>query len=300
MTQPNDDKVTDVEFLSPGRILLKRTLGHKGFMIGAGVIAIILTVAFLSPVLMPHDPFEQNLSIRLTNPVWHDDGTWEHPLGTDALGRDYLSRLMYGARISLIIGISATVIATIIGAVLGVCAGYFGGRIDMVVSFLITTRLALPVALVGMAVVALMGGGSMKALILVLGLLIWDRHAVVMRSTTIQLRSVEYISAARAAGCSTLRILSSELLPNVLNNLIVVTSIEFARAVILEATFSFLGMGVQAPMPSWGLMIAEARDYMFFSPWMIVIPGVVLSMMLLSINMMGDGVRDITAPEGRA
>ncbi len=143
-------------------------------------------------------------------------------------------------------------------------------------------------------------GGSLPMVITVLGLLIWDRFAVVMRSTTQQLRSADYINAAKASGCSTMRIIFGELLPNILNNLIVVATLEMARAILLEAALSFLGMGVQPPLPSWGLMISEGKEFMFFTPWLIVIPGTVLFMLVLAINLLGDGIRDITAPEGRS
>ena len=256
-------------------------------------------MALLAPVLSPHDPSHQELSKRMINPIWHSDGTWEHPLGTDNLGRDYLSRLMYGARISLLIGVSAMVISGIIGIYLGVIAGYFGGRVDMFVSFLITTRLSMPVVRVALAVVALIGG-SLNVSIWVLGRLSWDRFAVVMRSSTQQLRSIDYVNAAKAIGCSTTRILLTEVIPNILNSLIVIATLEIAHAILLEAALSFLGMGVQPPLPSWGLMISEGKEFMLFSPWIITIPGVVLSLLILSINLMGDGIRDITAPEGRS
>jgi len=292
-------EIKEIEFPSPGQILRQRTLSHKGFMIGAIVLILVFAMALLAPVLSPHDPYHQDLSNRMINPIWHADGTWKHPLGTDNLGRDYLSRLIYGARISLLIGVSAMVISGIIGIFLGVIAGYFGGRVDMFVSFVITTRLSMPVVLVALAVVALIGG-SLNVIIWVLGLLIWDRFAVVMRSSTQQLRSIDYVNAAKAIGCSTTRILLTEVMPNILNNLIVIATLEIAHAILLEAALSFLGMGVQPPLPSWGLMISEGREFMLFSPWIITIPGVVLSLVILSINLMGDGIRDITAPEGRS
>jgi peptide/nickel transport system permease protein len=238
------------------------------------------------------------LSRRVINPIWHEDGTWEHPLGTDNLGRDYLSRLMYGARISLLIGVAAMLIAGVIGTTMGVAAGYFGGRVDMVINAIITTRLALPIMLVALAVVALVGG-SLEIVILVLGLMIWNRFALVMRASTQQLRSMDYVSAAKAAGCSTLRILLTEVLPNILNNLIVVATLEVTRAILIEAALSFLGMGVQPPLPSWGLMVSEAKEFMLFSPWMITIPGMAIFILVLSINLLGDGIRDVTAPESR-
>ena len=283
---------------TPGAILRRRIFGHRGFMLGGIVLVLILAMALLAPVLAPHDPYDQQLSRRLINPIWHADGTRTHLLGTDTMGRDYLSRLIYGARISLLIGISAMLISGIIGSTMGVLAGYFGGKVDMVISFMITVRLAMPVVLVALAVVALIGG-SLQVVIFVLGFLIWDRFAVVMRSSTQQIRSVDYINAAKAAGCSTPRILLTEILPNTLNNLIIVATLAMARAIILEAALSFLGLGVQPPLPSWGLMVSEGKDYMLFSPWLITIPGVALFMLVLSINLLGDGIRDITAPESR-
>jgi peptide/nickel transport system permease protein len=181
---------------------------------------------------------------------------------------------------------------------MGVAAGYFGGRVDMLISFIITVRLSMPVVLVALAVVALIGG-SLNVIIWVLGLLIWARFAVVMRSSVQQLREIDYVSSAKAIGCSTMRILLSELMPNIMNNLIVVATLEVAHAILLEATLSFLGLGVQPPIPSWGLMISEGKEFMLFTPWIISVPGVVLSLLVLAINLMGDGVRDITAPEGR-
>ncbi len=164
-------------------------------------------------------------------------------------------------------------ISGVIGTALGVVAGYFGGRTDMVITFIITLRLALPFVLVAVAVVGLVGG-SLQVVIIVLGLLLWNRYAVVMRSATQQIRNLDYIPAAEAVGCSTLRILLSEIMPNILNNLVVVATLEMANAILLEAALSFLGLGVQPPTPSWGLMVSEGKDLLFFEPWLITIPGV--------------------------
>jgi peptide/nickel transport system permease protein len=267
-------------------------------MIGAFIVIAIVLMALFAPVLVPHDPYHQNLLTRLIPPVWDDRGSWEHVLGTDHLGRDYFSRLIYGARISLLIGFGAALISGLIGTIMGVMAGYFGGRVDMVVTFLITVRLSMPVVLVALAVVAIVGG-SLQVVISVLGLLLWDRFAVVMRSSTLQIRSMDYVAAAQAVGCSTKRILMTEIMPNVVNNLIVIATLEMAHAIILEAALSFLGLGVQPPLPSWGLMVSEGKDMMLFEPWLITIPGVALFILVLAINLMGDGVRDITAPENR-
>ena len=279
-------------------LMKKRVRGHQGMIIGSLIVVSVILIALLAPLLAPHDPYQQDLLKRLIPPVWDSRGSWEHILGTDHLGRDYLSRLIYGARISLLIGIGAALISGIIGTIMGVMAGYFGGRVDMIVTFLITVRLSMPVVLVALAVVAIVGG-SLQVVITVLGLLLWDRFAVVMRSSTLQIRSMDYVAAARAVGCSTSRVLVTEVMPNVVNNLSVIATIEIAHAIILEAALSFLGLGVQPPLPSWGLMVSEGKDMMLFEPWLITIPGVALFLLVLAINLMGDGVRDITAPENR-
>jgi peptide/nickel transport system permease protein len=279
-------------------LMKKRVRGHQGMIIGSLIVLSVLLIALLAPLIAPHDPYQQDLLKRLIPPVWDSRGSWEHILGTDHLGRDYLSRLIYGARISLLIGIGAALISGIIGTIMGVMAGYFGGRVDMIVTFMITVRLSMPVVLVALAVVAIVGG-SLQGVITVLGLLLWDRFAVVMRSSTLQIRSMDYVAAARAVGCSTSRVLVTEVMPNVVNNLIVIATIEIAHAIILEAALSFLGLGVQPPLPSWGLMVSEGKDMMLFEAWLITIPGVALFLLVLAINLMGDGVRDITAPENR-
>jgi peptide/nickel transport system permease protein len=285
---------------TPGALLRRRVFRHWGLLIGGAILLAIVLMALLAPLVAPHDPYDQQLARKLVPPIWHATAktTWAHPLGTDHLGRDYLSRLLYGAQISLLIGFSAMLISGVIGTVLGVLAGYFGGRTDMVISFLITTRLSMPVVLVALAVVSLIGS-SLTVVIWVLGLLIWDRFAVVMRSATQQVRAREFITAAQALGCSTPRILFTEVAPNVLNHLIVVATLEMAHAILLEAALSFLGLGVQPPTPSWGLMVSEAKGLMFFDPWLITIPGVALFLLVLAINMLGDGLRDVTAPENR-
>lgn len=276
----------------------RRVLGHTTFLIGAAILIFIVGVALLAPLLAPHDPYAQDLSRRLVVPVWDDGGSWAHPLGTDQLGRDYLSRLIYGSRISLLVGFSIMILSGIIGTSLGVIAGYFGGRVDLVINFIVTTRLAMPVILVALTVAAL-AGSSLRNVILVLGLLLWDRFAVVTRSATLQIRALDYVTAAQAVGCSIWRIVASEILPNVLNVIIIIATIEMANGILLAAALSFLGLGVPPPLPAWGAMIADGKEYMFFSPWVITIPGVALFTLVLGINLLGDGIRDLTAPENR-
>jgi len=289
---------------SQNRLKLNRLIAHKGVLLGGLVVGGIVLMAILAPLIAPYDPLSQDLGARLRPPIWHawfydsPKATMQHLLGTDRLGRDYLSRLIYGSQISLSIGLIAALISGLIGTTLGVLAGYMGGRVDLVVSFLITSRLSLPVVLVGLAVVAIFGA-SLEVVILMLGCLLWDRFAVVMRSVTLQIRAQEYVTAARALGCSTLYILWHEVLENVVNALVVVATLEMAHAILLEAALSFLGLGVPPPAPSWGLMLAEAKSEMLFHPWLITLPGIALFGLVLSINLLGDGLRDVLAPENR-
>ena len=286
---------------SPRQMMFQHAKTHRGLMLGGFVIAVIVLVALLAPLIAPHDPYAQMLSRKLTPPVWFDSPktTWDHILGTDHLGRDYLSRLMYGARISLMIGFSAMLISGVIGTILGVCAGYFGGRVDMVINFIITTRLSMPVVLVALAVISIVGS-SLTVVIWVIGLLIWDRFAVVVRSATQQVRGLDFVASAQALGRSTPRILFSDVLPNISIHIIVIATLEMAHAILLEAALSFLGLGVQPPTPSWGLMISDAKGLMFFDGWLIAVPGTALFMLVLAINLLGDGLRDVTAPEDRS
>ena len=190
-----------------------------------------------------------------------------------------LARLIWGCRISMLIGVTVSIVSGLIGITIGVLGGFLGGRVDDAVLFAITTRLSIPVVLVALAVVGLLGS-SMSLLVITLGLLLWDRFAVVARSTTMQVRNLDFVAAAWCAGCSRFRILTREVLPNIASHLVVVATLEIALAILLEAALSFLGLGVPPPLPSWGLMIAEAKDYMFFSPCVIVIPGVALFMLV--------------------
>ena len=258
-------------------------------------------MALLAPLVAAYDPYDQQLARKLIPPIWHASAP--RPPGrirsAPTTWAATISRACSTApSISLLIGVSAMLISGVIGTTLGVLAGYFGGRVDMVVTFIVTTRLSMPVVLVALAVVSLVGS-SLTVVIWVLGLLIWDRFAVVMRSATQQVRSREFITAAQAVGCSTPRILLTEIAPNVVNHLIVVATLEMAQAILLEAALSFLGLGVQPPTPSWGLMISEAKGLMFFDAWLISIPGIALFLLVLAINLLGDGLRDVTAPENR-
>ncbi|NKC31185.1 ABC transporter permease [Falsiroseomonas selenitidurans] len=276
----------------PGVGATRRLLRNASFLLGALVVGLVVVVAILAPWIAPHDPYAIDLSRRLVPPSWMEGGTPLNLLGTDQLGRDYLSRLIHGARISLVIGVATVITSGLIGTTIGVLGGFYGGRVDDVVMFAITARLSIPVVLVALAVAGLLGT-SFLLVILVLGLLLWDRFAVVARATTMQLRTLDYVSAAWCAGASHASVLLREILPNIATHLAVVATLEMALAILLEAALSFLGLGVPAPLPSWGLMIAEAKEYMFFTPWVILVPGIALFVLVFGVNLLGDALRDM-------
>ena len=295
-----DGQAEELEVVAPPppAIMWRRARGHKGFLLGGGFVLFVVLVAVFAGLLAPYGPYEQVLADRLIDPIWGPKGTWAHPLGTDGFGRDYLTRLMYGSRVSLLIGFCAAMISAVIGGTAGIIGGYFGGRTDSVVMYLVNVKLSLPPILVTLSLISVFGS-SVLTVTVIIGFVFWDRYAVVLRSVTQQIRAQDYITAAQAVGASHLRIILSEVLPNLLNQIIVIASLEMAIAILVEAVLSFLGLGIQAPTPSWGLMVAEGRKFMFFDPYLITIPGVAILLLVISINMMGDGIRDITAPEGR-
>jgi peptide/nickel transport system permease protein len=284
--------------LSPSEALWLRMKNHRGLTTGFFIIVVMIFLAIFAPVLAPHDPYLQELTKRLLPPVWEDRGVWAHVLGTDHLGRDYLSRLLYGAQISLIIGIGAATIGCLIGVSMGICAGYFGGRVDHAVNYLLTCQLSLPSLLLAMSMVFLIGP-SVTVVICVIGVLHWTYFLIVTRAATQSIRQLDYITSARALGTPRRKIILYEILPNVLNPIIVVFTLEVGVAIIAEASLSFLGVGVPAPNPSWGLMISEGKSSMFFRPWLVILPGITLFLVVIAINLMGDGMRDVSAPEHR-
>lgn len=288
----------DIIDLTPKERMIRKAKSHLGFQFGAFIVISFALIAIFAPLFAPHDPYVQDLAKRLVPPVWAEGGSWEHILGTDHLGRDYLSRLIYGARVSMGVGFGAASLGCIIGVTIGLVAGYLGGRVDQAASFLLTCQLALPSLLLAMALVFFVGS-SVTTLIVVLGVLHWQYYMVVTRTLTRQIRSLEYVSAARSIGSNDRQVLFYEILPNLFNQIIVVFSLEMAVVIIHEASLSFLGVGVQPPTASWGLMIAEAKTMMYFKPYLVVIPGAALFLLVLAVNLLGDGIRDITAPESR-
>lgn len=281
---------TDVTEALPRRRWLRGLARKRGLLLGAAIVLTVIVVALAAPFLTPYSPYDQNLDIRTTPPSFMG-GRADHLLGTDQMGRDYLTRLMYGARIALVVAIGTIALSSLVGIALGLLGGYYGGKTDVVVMFLVTVRLSLPVVLVALAVVGLVGS-ALPVIMAVLGSLLWDRFAVVTRALVMQLREREFVLAARAAGSSDARILIRDILPNLAAPLVVVATLEMANAILLEAALSFLGLGIKPPQPSWGLMIAEAKDFVFFEPWLINIPGLALFTFVIGINLLGDGLHD--------
>lgn len=289
------DEIID---LTPKERLMLKIKAHRGLQFGAFIVAFMIIMAIFAPLLAPHDPYAQDLIHRLTPPIWSDKGSWTYFLGTDHLGRDYLSRLIYGSQVSLAVGFGAAGFGCLIGVLVGLSAGYFGGRIDQAASFMLNCQLAIPTILFAMALVFFIGA-SVFTLVVVLGCLHWSYYMVVTRTMTKQIRSLEYVMAAKTIGSTNKQILFYEILPNLINQVIVVFSLEVAVVIIAEASMSFLGVGIQPPTASWGLMIAEGKAAMYFSPYLVVIPGTALFLLVLAVNLLGDGIRDVTAPEGR-
>ncbi len=270
-----------------------------GFWVGCVIALGLCLLALFAPAIAPHDPFAQSLVRRLKPPIWAANGSWSYPLGTDAFGRDYLSRLIFGTRISLVVGAGAALIAGLIGSTIGIVGGYFGGIADRVVSYVISTRLALPSLLIALAVLQVAGSG-LTVVTLVLGFTNWDRFAVVMRTVTRQVRRETYVTRARIMGSSDWRIIACDVFPNVFSHFVVVFTFEMAQCILAAAVLSFLGLGIQAPEPSWGLMMAEGRAWLTADPWLITNAGCALMLLVLAINLVGDGLRERLTPEGRA
>jgi peptide/nickel transport system permease protein len=271
----------------------RRFLGRNTFLV---VLAVLILAAIIGPWLLNADPDTQNLLTRLQEPVWTEDGTWKHVFGTDQLGRDVLARMLYGIRISALIGVSVALMGGVIGTTLGVLAGYFGGVTDRIISFLITARLSLPIILVALAVVS-MFGASLLIVVMVLGLLQWERYALVSRTMAAGLRNAEFVTASRIQGCSHWQIMWHDILPNLFTNLVIIGTIDAAMAITLEASLSFLGLGVPPPMPSLGLMISEGKENILFQPSLVVIPSVMLFLLVLCVNRCGEYLRASQAKE---
>lgn len=265
------------------------------------VFTLLLCGALFAPWLAPHDPERQDLFARLTPPVWLAGGTWQYPLGTDGLGRDIAANVLYGLRVSLLVGFVSVAIAIALGATAGLVAGYrAGGWLDRVVMPLVDLQLSIPAVLIALAVMAMTGRGLGK-LILVIGLVGWAPYARLMRASVLAERKRDYVTAARLIGASEARVLFRHLLPNVLSPLLVQASVDVPRAVELEASLSFLGLGVAVTTPSLGLRVAQGYQYLFGGAWWpSVIPGLALVLLVLAENLIGDWLRDALDPQYRS
>ena len=264
------------------------------------VLLLIVLAAIFAPWVAPHDPLQQSLRARLDPPFWIDGGSTEYLLGTDRLGRDVLSRVIYGARTSLAIGLVALVIGSVLGTAVGLVAGYFGGWLDEAVMTVVDIQLAFPFILLAIALVAVLGT-SLGVLIVVVGLSGWVVYARIARARVLSLRETGFVEAIESVGATKGRIIARHVLPNTFSPLIVLASLELSRLIILEATLSFLGLGVQPPTPSWGGMIGEGRDYLGSAEgwWISVMPGIVLFVTALGISRLGDWTRDRLDPTMR-
>jgi peptide/nickel transport system permease protein len=264
-------------------------------MLGVTCIACTILAAVLAPLLSPADPLHNSLLDRLTPPMWAAGGTLRYPLGTDTLGRDVLTRLLYGARVSLLIGLSAVVLAGVVGVGLGLVSGYYGGRVDDILMRLGDIQLAFPILVLAIAILAVLGA-SLGNVIVVLGLSGWVTYARIVRGETLSLTQREFVEAARGIGVPDHLILWRHILPSVLPPVTVVATFSVARIIIAEASLSFLGLGVPPPMPSWGAMLDEGRNYITTGWWLAMFPGLAIFLLVLGINLVGDWLRDVLDP----
>ncbi len=262
---------------------------------GLAVIAVVVLVAVFAPALSPSDPVKNRLLDRLTPPMWASGGSARHPLGTDTLGRDVLSRLLHGARVSLLVGVAAVLIAGVMGVALGLVAGYRGGWPDDLLMRVGDIQLAFPVLLLGVAVISVLGA-SLTNMVLVLGAGGWVTYARIARGETLSLKEREFVAAARALGAPARHVVTRHLLPNVLPPIVVVATFSVARTIIAEASLSFLGLGLPPPAPSWGAMLDEGRNYITTGWWLALFPGLAILLLVLAINLCGDWLRDVLDP----
>ncbi|MGG5823613.1 ABC transporter permease [Falsiroseomonas sp. HW251] len=273
---------------------LTRGSGWLG-LAGLLLITMLLALAAIGPLLDLPDPTRTNLRARMVAPTISWAGLGAFPLGTDQLGRDILSRIVAGSRVTLAVAGAAVVLGGIVGTLLGLIAGYFGGWTDRVLMRLADIQLAVPLMLLALMVIAAMGP-SLQNLVMVLALVSWVRYARIVRGQVLAVREREFVQSARAIGASARRIILRHILPNVLTPAIVVATLELARVIVLEAGLSFLGLGVQPPNPSWGRMLAEGRTYISSAWWIITFPGLALMLTVLSVNLLGDWLRDYLDP----
>ncbi|MDJ0913096.1 MAG: ABC transporter permease [Desulfobacterales bacterium] len=280
------------------RSLTQELWRDKAGFIGMLLIAALLLMAVAAPLLAPHDPAAQDLRARLKPPAWSAQGTWNHILGTDHLGRDVLSRLIYGSRVSLLVGAAVVTIAGTFGVIMGLLAGYRGGRTDSIIMRWIDTQVAFPGLLLALIILAVIGP-SMITVIIVLSLNGWMVYGRMTRSAVLAVRQTAYVEAAEIVGCRAHRVIFRHILPNLTSPLLTLAILEFARIVLAEAALSFLGLGIQPPATSWGLDVATGKDYIFRAWWLVTMPGIAISITVLAVNLVASWMRLISDPQER-
>ncbi|MCR8632716.1 ABC transporter permease [Paenibacillus radicis (ex Xue et al. 2023)] len=283
---------TWTRWLTGSKQFIGRLSKHPSAMGGGIIMAIYLLVAVFAPVLAPHSPIAGDLADRLKPPAWIEGGQWNHIFGADEQGMDLLSRIIYGARISILIGLLATTISIVIGTVLGLISGYFRGWFDTVISRFADLLLAFPFLIFAIGMMAFLGPGF-NNLILALTFKGWVEFFRIIRGEVMVEKTKEYVEAAKALGRSSLAIMVKEILPNIIHSVVVLGTLRFGYMMIMEASLSFLGLGIQPPTPAWGSMIATGREYMLNGWWLSTIPGIFLVILVLSINLLGEGLRDL-------
>ena len=269
---------------------------NKGAVIGLAVFLVILVLAVFAPFVAPHDPSIQNREVLLLPPVFSAGGNWSYLLGTDAVGRDILSRLIYGARFSLFIGLVVVTLSVVSGVLIGLVAGYFRGKVDTFIMRIMDIILAFPSLLLALVLVAVLGAGLLNAMIAIS--LVNQPHFVrLTRAAVMTEKSKDYVIGSQVAGAGTLRLMFLTILPNCLAPLIVQATLAFSAAILDAAALGFLGMGAQPPTPEWGTMLAEAREFIQRAWWVVTFPGLAILVTVLAINLMGDGLRDALDPK---
>jgi peptide/nickel transport system permease protein len=271
-------------------------LGRPGLALATLVVLAVVAAGVAAPAVAPLDPVEQNVIDRLTPPFFMKGGTREHWLGTDHLGRDVLSRLIYGARVALIVGITTVAVSGLVGVGIGLIAGYFGGWADTTFMRLLDIQISMPFMLLALTIIGILGP-SLRNIVIVLALTGWVVYARIVRAEILSLRTREFVVACRALGGSDTRIIVRHLLPNVRSSVLVVSTVEVARMMLLESALSFLGLGVRPPTPSWGAMLADGRIYLTSAWWLAMFPGLAISVTVLAVNSVGDRLRDYLDPE---
>jgi peptide/nickel transport system permease protein len=287
------------ERASPHGAALRRIARDPAAVLGAAIVVAVALCALFAPLIARGvDPNAQDLAATLHPPMWIAGGSPGHPLGTDNLGRDVLARIIWGARVSAIVGLCVVAIGATIGVGAGLLAGYHRGWVDAVVARITDVQLAFPLVLLAVAIVAVVGPG-LWTVIAAIGLTSWVQYVRVVRAQTLSLRECEFIAAAEASGASALRVLGRHLLPNVGSAVIVLATFEIARAVVLESSLSFLGLGVPPTTPSWGGMLADGRQYLDTAWWIALFPGCAIMIAVMGVNLLGDGLRDALDPRVR-